>query len=380
MKEKQKKIYNIFDKNIKSDDKEVMANIYSVRCYFFCILVDTFCLILNLLRIFIVDQKIFVTSYLMIFALSIVFMVLLMIFGLEHPITKYLCVLAFCLLTTIAGITLTYHTIILITIPIVLSGLYTDERLPLYAYLMALLSIVLSVYVGYYVGVCDANMALITTNKLSAYCEDGIFMARKVNNNPAVTLGLYYVLPRTLSITAFYVISKNVRASIQQNVMRAVQMEMLAVTDKMTGVYNKSKLLDDLQNRIYQDVQVAIIYWDVNHLKYVNDHHGHIVGDHMITEIAKTITQIADDYSSVYRYGGDEFLMIIQNGTEQDTIRRITDWKKQMTQIPMKLDVTISAAVGYAVGAGAKIEEVIQQADKSMYQDKVKHHQTRIED
>lgn len=380
MKEKQKKFYNIFNRNLKSDSKDFMANLYSVRCYFFCLLADTFCLILNLTGIFVVDQKIFVTSYLMVLALSIIFMILLMTLGLEHSGTKYVCVIVFCVLTTIAGITLTYHTLILITIPIVLAGLYSNKKLPLFAYLMALVTIFLSVYIGYYVGVCDANMALITTNRLSYYCKDGIFLARKVNDNVVVTLGLYYVLPRTLSITAFYVISRNVRAIIQQNATKAVKMEILAVTDKMTGVYNKSKLLDDLQNRIYQHEMVAVLYWDVNHLKYVNDHYGHIIGDHMITEVSNTIKEISDDHASVYRYGGDEFLMIIQNGTKEDALQRIEKWKREMKQIHMKIDIPVSASVGYAIGSGAEIEEVIRQADQSMYQDKIKNHQNRREE
>ena len=94
--------------------------------------------------------------------------------------------------------------------------------------------------------------------------------------------------------------------------------------DDMTGLYNKNKLLDDLEKPKEPDRKVAVIYWDVNQLKFVNDTYGHGKGDRLIARIAGTIRLAAandNDNVRVYRYGGDEFIMIIPDGTEDDAIR-----------------------------------------------------------
>ena len=50
-----------------------------------------------------------------------------------------------------------------------------------------------------------------------------------------------------------------------------MKMEEKAATDEMTGLYNKNKLLATIEKRTYDYQQVAIVYWDINRLKYVND-------------------------------------------------------------------------------------------------------------
>ena len=61
----------------------------------------------------------------------------------------------------------------------------------------------------------------------------------------------------------------------------------------MTGAYNKNRLIELLNNRERDGQDIAVIYWDVNQLKYVNDNWGHLCGDRLITEVAKTIQSIA---------------------------------------------------------------------------------------
>ena len=85
----------------------------------------------------------------------------------------------------------------------------------------------------------------------------------------------------------------------------------------MTGAYNKNRLIELLNNRERDGQDIAVIYWDVNQLKYVNDNWGHLCGDRLITEVAKTIQSIAREEDIVIRYGGDEFLLYVANGTKE---------------------------------------------------------------
>ena len=141
----------------------------------------------------------------------------------------------------------------------------------------------------------------------------------------------------------------------------------------ISGHYNKNKLLGDLDKPKEPDRRVAVIYWDVNQLKFVNDTYGHEKGDRLIARIAGTIRLVAandNDNVRVYRYGGDEFIMIIPDGTEDDALSFIDRWKKFMEPIQKDSKIPISASVGYACGRYADINKMICEADEKMYENK----------
>ena len=85
----------------------------------------------------------------------------------------------------------------------------------------------------------------------------------EVNRNPLVTLGLYYVVPRSLLATCFYAVCKNVYRIVGKMMENAIRVKTLAAMDDMTGMYNRNKLLEVVNSDTYKDMQVAIIYWDI---------------------------------------------------------------------------------------------------------------------
>ena len=104
--------------------------------------------------------------------------------------------------------------IIIMMIPIIIASMYTSKRLSVYAFIFTVVVITISTYVGYYFGVCDANMALLTATSLDHLQKDGVFLLNKVNENPMVTLALYYVMPRSLMAVAFYYVYFKKRLSV----------------------------------------------------------------------------------------------------------------------------------------------------------------------
>ena len=117
-------------------------------------------------------------------------------------------------------------------------------------------------------------------------------------------------------------------------------------------------------------MQVAIIYWDINRLKYVNDTFGHLSGDFLIVKIAESIKQVYGEPAEAFRYGGDEFIMIIKDGTADLAEEIIAKWKKVVAEIDDTSEFPISASVGYAVGQGKDMRTIIGKADKKMYANK----------
>lgn len=150
--------------------------------------------------------------------------------------------------------------------------------------------------------------------------------------------------------------------------MRMVQ---AASMDDMTGLYSKNKLLETVEHMEPKERPVAVIYWDVNQLKYVNDTFGHLYGDQLIAKIAGSIRAVVtSEEANAYRYGGDEFLMIIPDGTQEIAEDVIEKWRQVMKPIQKNSEIPVSASVGYAVGKYENIMELIEIADQRMYKDK----------
>ncbi len=96
---------------------------------------------------------------------------------------------------------------------------------------------------------------------------------------------------------------------------RLKKLEDLVHIDDVTGLYNQRKLLEDLGSAIVRHKELkekfAVLFIDVDYFKKVNDGYGHLVGTQLLTEIALLLRKTLRESDLVYRYGGDEFVMIV---------------------------------------------------------------------
>ncbi len=149
------------------------------------------------------------------------------------------------------------------------------------------------------------------------------------------------------------------------------KMEKYSVTDEMTQAYNRTyyesgKYKEDLQ------YPVAVVMIDINHLKYYNDHFGHKEGDILIKTIVNNIQSHLRDDDRLIRFGGDEFLLLLQacdSAQGEKIVHRIrqVEGKIQLQDIP------VGAAYGMAEAKSPEdLETAISQADQAMYADKRK--------
>ena len=87
--------------------------------------------------------------------------------------------------------------------------------------------------------------------------------------------------------------------------------------DDLTKVYNRKKFNLDLQNSVNQAIgglkNLSLIIFDVDDLKQVNDRYGHLRGDTVLKDIAKLVENSIRSTDNIYRYGGDEFMIIMQS-------------------------------------------------------------------
>ena len=92
------------------------------------------------------------------------------------------------------------------------------------------------------------------------------------------------------------------------------KLRYLSYTDYLTGLYNRSSFEEKL-NKYNQEkyLPLGIIMGDVNGLKIVNDTLGHLEGDKLLISIANVLTYVCSTKGSVFRWGGDEFMILLPN-------------------------------------------------------------------
>lgn len=162
--------------------------------------------------------------------------------------------------------------------------------------------------------------------------------------------------------------------------MKADMLHDLALTDYMTGLYNRTAFNEHVPeyNHIIDSFSpLGIIQFDVNNLKKVNDTLGHEKGDMMIKAVADGLryafVQFEKECAS-YRTSGDEFLTVI-NAISADEIyhtciQRLMQYCEDFNKQP-DLDFTLTIAHGYVLVKGGKtLEEAIDEADALMYENK----------
>ncbi|MCM2679757.1 GGDEF domain-containing protein [Echinimonas agarilytica] len=149
-----------------------------------------------------------------------------------------------------------------------------------------------------------------------------------------------------------------------------------AYIDTLTGAYNRNRLFDQLKLHL-QSVRrgqstVTLVLLDLDHFKAVNDEYGHAVGDDVLSWFAQTLMSFTREEDLLFRYGGEEFLLIIPGQNSDDCENTITKIRSRMkdAETPYGLDITFSAGVCEAQAAKMDLDTWIECADQALYQAK----------
>ena len=155
-----------------------------------------------------------------------------------------------------------------------------------------------------------------------------------------------------------------------RDALRIAQLTYYKDTDTNTKAYNKNKY-EEMITKFYPSVdRLAVIFWDINNLKPVNDKLGHAMGDYVIQTFASIILSLGNDTRRVYRIGGDEFVMILENPSKKEAEEILAQARKLIREHNEQNTIEITSAMGYAYGNGQDILEVVKEADKNMYENK----------
>ena len=159
------------------------------------------------------------------------------------------------------------------------------------------------------------------------------------------------------------------RAILERNMRR--ELSRLSITDPLTGLYNHrhffSKLREEIARAHRQKHPLTLVLLDLDDFKIYNDTKGHLAGDRLLEGVGALInTRIRQGVDSGYRYGGDEFaVLLVELGGE----RAISAAKRLADAMASELGVTASLGVGF-LAEGMSAEDLVALADEKMYADK----------
>ena len=160
---------------------------------------------------------------------------------------------------------------------------------------------------------------------------------------------------------------------------KSEKFQKLSFTDKLTGLYNRT-YLEEILTREEMRFQrykraVAILMVDINNLKLINDHFGHSRGDMIIKETAKLLQNTCRSSDIVARYGGDEFIILLPETTEEGAYYLLNSLRKAVREWNLSnrhQGLTLNLAFGFACTQnGSSLIDVLNEADANMYRDKM---------
>ena len=152
------------------------------------------------------------------------------------------------------------------------------------------------------------------------------------------------------------------------------QLNLIANTDSLTGLYNRRYLYDYLKD--YANTLWSFIYLDLDNFKYINDNYGHSKGDEVLIKTAEVIGKSFPDYKAV-RLGGDEFAILVDEELDDEFLQtKLDDFSEDIKNIFHDDKMTLSVSIGLARRRGSEIDidELIHEGDAKMYEMKRKNH------
>lgn len=171
-----------------------------------------------------------------------------------------------------------------------------------------------------------------------------------------------------------------------ENVISHELLKYISLTDSLTGIYNRRyidrRLLEEIARAQRQDYQIACLYMDIDHFKWINDSVGHQGGDEVLREVALRIKAELRRSDALARYGGEEFVVLLIDSDQPGIACVAERIRVSICQQPFQLaagtKVAVSISIGVAsltdVDPGNPLEMLAQQllahADAALYQAK----------
>ncbi len=155
-----------------------------------------------------------------------------------------------------------------------------------------------------------------------------------------------------------------------------------SIRDPLTSLYNRRYMEECMKSSIAKSARsgdgIGVIMIDIDHFKKINDAYGHAAGDIVLSEFAKVATNFFREEDIICRYGGEEFMIIMETVTQEQVMKRATDFCHKLRDFTMQCDsvslpkITASFGVIHSDRSDnfKQPSEMIKMADAALYKAK----------
>jgi diguanylate cyclase (GGDEF)-like protein/PAS domain S-box-containing protein len=171
----------------------------------------------------------------------------------------------------------------------------------------------------------------------------------------------------------------NSAAIVIENARLFEQTQLMALTDTLTGIYNRRYFYELAQKEFsrskrYQN-PMSIILIDIDHFKNVNDHYGHLAGDQVLMQFVQRIQEELRTSDILARFGGEEFIILLPETNLGDATQVAERLREVTAQYPFLLVtaqtfITISLGVSCFKFTTLSLDHLIDESDKALYEAK----------
>ncbi len=147
--------------------------------------------------------------------------------------------------------------------------------------------------------------------------------------------------------------------------------------DSLTNLYTRDVVLEYIDNKIKENKMIVVMLLDLDNFKFVNDYYGHLVGDEVLKNISNRLLDYVSEKGIVGRYGGDEFIVVINDIEEYDEVWEIAHNISIMLNESVRIDgqdIAMSVTIGLSRSPydSKDLHEILTLADKALYRGKMK--------
>lgn len=196
---------------------------------------------------------------------------------------------------------------------------------------------------------------------------------REINNNKKfiynLKVGLIFFILTTIILILTLLISVLYSRNKKREKVNLILKEKIN-KDPLTGAYNREYFNNIVSTYDENKKQCIIAILDIDDYKKINDSYGHLFGDYILIELVKVIKKILNKKDILVRYGGEEFLIIVEKKSLMD-ISPLEKIRKEIEEYNWKENVEITVTIGAAKYDGKKsVTDTILLADKLLYKGK----------